>query len=584
MSKTSFIARLGVTFRLGITRRFVLLTLALWHGSLWPAAGIDITGVEGPVADNLRLHLSRLEPLPAADPELLQQRLQGPVTQALQAFGYYQAEVDYRTDGEAVTVAITPGPAVTWGEADIRVVDGDQTLDPVFARMAVQHPFEAGTQINHATYENFKREFLSLAQRRGYLDAELTQHQLRIDLTRNRADVALVLAIGTAYRIGEIDYSGSNLSPQLLQQLTQLTPGESYDVNKIGEVYNRLLNSGYFAAVDIDTAPRPPDRVQLQITLVDAPSHRYTTGAGFGTDTGPRLQLSWQRPRINRRGDSFQTRLEASAISTEVSTQYRIPWHHPLERYLTWKNGFQEKDVEDTETEIITTGLSYHNLAEDGWQYSYHVDLEQETFQQGSEPEKTVTFVVPSSSWSRTVISGQARAPDWGYRLWFGLQASSTALGSDTDFARLSGGLRYLNTWAEKNQVIARAELGAIVSGDFLDVPASRRFFTGGDQTVRGFDFETLSPRDAEGELTGGQYLNAASLEYRRQWRPSWQWAVFTDSGRAYNDNAEPFHTSAGIGLRWQSPIGVVAFDIAKPVDSDRSDSVRLHIYMGLPL
>ncbi len=565
-------------------RLALLVMLATGCSSAWAASKIRIVGIDGAVADNLRLYLPPLEDLSLQDAERLQERLRRPVSRALQAFGYYRAEVDYRAGEDGLTLHIVPGPVVEWSQADIRITQGAGVTDPALTGFIDRHPFRPAAPINHATYDNFKRELLSLAQRRGYLDAAFTRHELRIDMGRSRAQVTLLLSTGQPYRIGAVDYTGSDLSAALLQRLAPLAPGDSYDANKVGEVYNLLLNSGYFSAVDIDTEPQPPDRVKLTVSLEDAPSHRYTAGVGFGTDTGPRLQLGWQRPRVNHRGDSLQTQVEASAISQELSAQYRIPWDHPLERYLIWQNGYQGKRVEDTETDIITTGLAYHNRGEGGWQYSYHVDLEREIFQQGSEPEKTVTYVVPSSNWSRTVLRGAARNPDWGYKFWLSLEASSTALGSDTDFVRLAGGLRYLNGWSETNQVIARLEAGAIASGDFLDVPASRRFFTGGDQTVRGFDFESLSPLDSEGELTGGQYLNVASLEYRRQWRPAWQWALFADSGRAYNDSAEAFHSSAGMGLRWQSPIGTVAFDIAKPVDSDLSDSVRLHIYMGLPL
>ncbi len=566
-------------------RWFVFWLLAVWHPGAHPAQNIEITGVNKAVEENLRLHLSRLETLPLEDKERLQKRLQRPVTQALQALGYYNATVEYQRDEGELTLRITPGEVVTWGDVEIRIVDGGDLTDSEFAEFISRHPFAPGTPINHGVYENFKREFLSLAQRNGYIDATLIQHRLRIDLSRLRADVSLLLSSGERYRIAAIDYTGSDLSPQLLQKMVKLSPGDNYTVDKIGQAYNLLLNSGYFSSVDIDTQPQPPNQVKLDIALKDAPSYRYSTGAGFGTDTGPRLSFSWQRPRVNRRGDSVEVNLEASGISKELSLQYRIPWHNPLERYLSWQSGYQQKKHEDTKTDILTTGLAYHNLESEKWQYSYHLNLEQEKFRQGLEPEQTVTYLVPSSNWTRTQANGEASEPHyWGYKLWFGVQASSTAIGSDTDFVRFSGGLRYLNQWSEKNQFIARMEGGAIFSGDFLQVPSSRRFFTGGDQTVRGFDFETLSPQDSAGELIGGQYLNVASLEYRRLWLPSWQWALFTDSGRAYSHGDEPFHSSVGIGLRWLSPIGVVALDIAQPLARDRGDSPRLHIYMGLPL
>jgi len=562
----------------------------------WPAETepLEIEGVDKALAENIRLNLPAPAKLRQQSRKLMRQRLQGPATRALQAFGYYRATVEVRFNNGRPSLHITPGPAVTWGHIDIRSLAngrdaepemaGSNEADPALAKFIASHPFQPDAPMNHATYDNFKRDYLAQARARGYLDAALTRHELRIDLTRYRADVVLELRHGDAYRLGAIAFTGSDLSAPLLHHLSGLNSGDRYDANHIGDAYNQLLNSGYFAAVAIDTQPQPPNQIDLTVKLQDAPTHRFTTGAGYGTDTGPRVQFGWQRPRVNRRGDSLQTRLQISAVSQSLSTEYRIPWHHPLIRYLSWQSGWQKKQVEDTDTRIVTTGLAYNNLATTGWQHTYQVDLERETYAQGSQATETVTYVIPSGSWTRTVISGEARNPDWGFRLWLGLQASSTLLGSDTDFVRLTAGLRHLYRLSVNYQLIARISGGAIYSGDFLDVPASRRFFTGGDQTVRGFAFESLSPQDAAGELTGGQRLNTASLELRRQWRPNWQWAFFVDSGRAYNDSAESFHTGAGFGLRWQSPVGTLALDLAKPVDSDRSDSLRLHLYMGLPL
>lgn len=558
----------------------VLLCCSLAHA----AAPISINGVDTAVAENIRLHLPAVSELKGLGEAALQKRLLQPTTRALQALGYYEATIRVTMRDDVPTLQIDPGAVVSWGEAQVMIDAGDAPVLPQLTAFVHNHPFTPGQPINHGIYDKYKRDLLALAQRSGYLEAALQNHRLSIDLTRGRADVTLKLVTGRVYHIAAIDYDGSDLSLGLLQRLTKLTIGERYDATSIGEVYNRLLNTGYFTSVTVDSLPQPPDRVGLRIELQDAVANRFSAGAGYGTDTGPRLKFGWQRPWINPRGDSLQSQLELSSISRALTLEYRIPWHHPLERYLNWQSGWREKDLEDTYSKILTTGIAYHKVTDSGWQYSYQLDLEQETFRQGSQPQQTETYLVPGSNWSRTFLRGEPRQPDWGFRFWFGISASNKELGSSTDFIRLTAGGRLIKKLGDNYQLIARASGGALYSGEFTDVPSSRRFFTGGDQTVRGFDFESLSPRDDAGELTGGQYLNTASLELRRRWRPNWQWAVFTDTGRAYNHGSDPFHTGAGVGVRWQSPFGDVILDVAKPIDSDSSDSVQLHIYMGLPL
>jgi translocation and assembly module TamA len=124
-------------------------------------------------------------------------------------------------------------------------------------------------------------------------------------------------------------------------------------------------------------------------------------------------------------------------------------------------------------------------------------------------------------------------------------------------------------------------EVGVLLNDDFDNVPLSKRFFTGGDQTVRGYNFESLSPRDSAGDLIGGDRLNVASVEYRWRFKPQWALALFVDSGRAYFDSSAPFRTGAGFGGRWFSPIGQVSVDLAFPISDAEYDGFQIHISMG---
>ena len=151
----------------------------------------------------------------------------------------------------------------------------------------------------------------------------------------------------------------------------------------------------------------------------------------------------------------------------------------------------------------------------------------------------------------------------------------------DTAFLRLQGGHKRLIDLGGPHLLIARFELGAIVTDDIFDVPLSQRFFTGGDQTVRGFDLDGISSRNEAGDPIGGRYLNVGSLEYSVKIFPSWRFGVFADAGRAYNVSSEPWHVGSGFGLRWLSPIGQVRVDVAWPIDDEFESGAKLHIFMG---
>ncbi|HAI23845.1 MAG TPA: outer membrane protein assembly factor, partial [Alcanivorax sp.] len=115
---------------------------------------------------------------------------------------------------------------------------------------------------------------------------------------------------------------------------------------------------------------------------------------------------------------------------------------------------------------------------------------------------------------------------------------------------------------------------------DVTELPASIRFFAGGDASVRGFAYESLGPLDNDGEVIGGRHLLVGSLEYDHPISEQWSLAVFTDAGNAFNnfDDYEIRH-SAGFGVRWRSPLGPIRVDFARGIEEGRE--WRLHLSMG---
>jgi len=100
---------------------------------------------------------------------------------------------------------------------------------------------------------------------------------------------------------------------------------------------------------------------------------------------------------------------------------------------------------------------------------------------------------------------------------------------------------------------------------------------------VRGYAYEELSPTLPDGEKTGGKNLVFTSLEVDRRVTGDWFAAAFVDAGNAFNDFGQmDIKPSAGVGVRWLSPIGLVRFDVAKPLQDD--GDVRIHLVIGSDL
>lgn len=535
-----------------------------------------VNGIDGLLKQNVIATLKGLT-LEEVSSASFERSLTQQLNTSLQALGYYQAKHQWRLDNNRLIVDVMPGRPVVWGAPHIQVSGPGESLPELIA-VQKKHSFVIGQVINHNLYEKFKEELLDTCLRNGYQQAKFTESQLLIDLQNSNAKAILSLQTGPRFKVGAVNYYGTVLSDRVIEQLLVAQPGRWYSRELVSRQYKALLDSGYFSGVvvypELDANSQV---VNVEIRLEDEPKDRYLVGVGASTDTGARLQLSWEKPIVNRRGHSLTVDSEFSSPLTSLSSSYRIPRKHPLKDYYEWVTGWQDKSVEDTDSRLFTTGLNWQ-LDRSGWSRTLGVNLEHEQYQQGMEPEQSTTYVLPNASWT---LSRNVADSNDAYKVWFSTQASATALGSDTDFIRLEAGLKYLLHWNERHAWAMRAEMGEVFSGNFDEVPSSKRFFAGGDQSIRGFGFETISPRNEDGDLVGGNKLITASLEHRWRFTEQWELAGFVDGGKAFNNSSEEFHIGAGIGLRWRLPVGAVGLDLAVPVGDDEFSGLQVHFYMG---
>jgi translocation and assembly module TamA len=545
------------------------------------AADWNIEGANGELEQNLRLHLGDIDNVKEhiGNDSELESELAKPITNASQALGYYHLTWTASRDGDDIRIVVKPGRKVRWRNIDVAMSGEGSTEEPL-QKLWQQIPIKKGDSLNHGDYENFKRRMLDNARAYGYLDAHFSKHSVQVDTDHNSADVALHLETGPAFRVRDIRFEGSRLDPELLKKMTVIKNGDRYRASSLAEFYGTLFDSGYFQEIDIDQKPAGPAQRDIVIKLVDAARHQVTAGVGFSTDTGARIRLGWNRPAINKDGHQLQNELRLAELEQSLTSEYRIPLGNPLEHYLGINAGWRNRDVEDTSTEIFNAGVALHNKMESGWHSRYGIDFEYEKYRQGSEPANEVFYSIPGVGWDYVFQEGPLRLPDYGYKFWINTDASVPALGADAPFVRLMLGAKWLKVWHDHHELQLRGEAGAISQPDIEKVPASRRFFTGGDQTVRGFSYLTLAPRDDAGEAIGGRYMNVISTEYRYRLNDDWHVAAFVDSGRAYTDPADPWHTGAGFGVHWQTIVGPVRFDIARPIDDSMHKAVHLHITM----
>ena len=564
-----------------MSRFYLVLFLSLLCNLVAAAPRLEIKGVEGRVEENIRNHIGSIEELNQQRPRLMKRKLTGAITAATQALGYYEAKFTYSRQDDSLIVEIELGPAVKWSAPDIAISGAASELRAVH-RVIQESPITIDAVMDHQSYERLKQRLLEACQENGFLDARFSESQLRIDVAQHRATAILHIDGGERYRFTAARFSGSSLDSELLQHLSPIEEGSYYSKETLSKLQRNLQDSRYFQEMNVRTEKQPGHLLTVDVQLGDAPRHQFSVGAGFGTDSGPRGKFRWERPRITEHGHKLTAELAVSKPEQNLSFEYHIPLDSPLDQSLNLTSSWKRKIVEDTDSRVGTVGFFFSDRYRETWVANYGATFNDESYQQGSEDRKHVQYVMPGINFTQLVVPTGVD-PLSGRKFWFDIRGSAQPLGADTEFLRTNAGYKQIFNPFGKQLLIARVEFGTINTDSIDEIPATQRFFTGGDQTVRGYDFESLAPRDANNELIGGKYLNVASVEYSIKVADQWRAAVFTDGGRAFNSGNEPWHKSVGFGARWLSPVGQIRVDVAFPVN-DEVTGWRLHIFMGPPL
>lgn len=546
---------------------------------------IVVQGIDGALRDNVINYVG--EPS-SDDPRMVRRFMAGIPEDArsgMEALGYYRAVIDVESrrvgDDRDVVIRVEPGEPVRLRDVEI-TFDGDAAEDSEFIALRERAPFTEGNILHHGRYESFKRAIESLALARGYFDGRFAESQVRVNPAEGWADVAITYDAGRRYRLGEVRFSETVLSEGLLQRHVPFSSGDPFTSDQVTVLNRNLLNSDYFDSVRVRPQIQEADedgRVPVDAEVELRRRNRIGTGVGFATDVGPRLRLNWTRPWVNPEGHSMSAESEISAVRQSVSGTYSIPLDPPLQEKLQFLGGYQREEIEDTRSQRLTAGVQRQRIMRSGWTRNVFLRWERERFKQGNETGQT-TLTLPGVSFSRSRSRGGIDVT-WGDRQFASLEMTDRELGSSIRLARLRLSTKWLRSIG-RHRGIARAEYGALATQSLERTPPSLRFFTGGDQSVRGFAYQSLAPEDEDGNLIGGRYLAVASLEYNYEFIERWRAATFIDVGNAFRRAGfnEGFERGVGAGVRWQSPVGPIRLDLAFGISAPGTPW-RLHFSMG---
>lgn len=509
--------------------------------------------------------------------------------QAMQALGYFNATIRpsivNREGCREPQLDITAGPVVTVADVQLtlRNAAGDH-LDQApflrdFLRTAVP---KQGAPLNQGQYTALREGIWTRVRSQGYFDARWATHELIVDPKTNKARFVLVMEAGRPYRIGTITIDQSILKPELAERLTGSRSGDPYSTRTLVAMNQNLLASDYFS--DVRIRPQLDERRDNTIPIVikttaNHPSS-YEARIGYGTDTGARVGAKMLRRYINSSGHHWKADFSLAQRQQTLNATYTIPrLSDPLnQHYDLYTTIDREKNLGITTLASTTGGQWVRNF--NRWTSSLFSEYLLERSQFGSNPANTSHFWLAGARLGWQDLN-DLLFPTRGLVFNSSVSTAARPLLSSASLIRgqmMLGGLYPLGRWVFKGRV----ELGGISTSDFAQMPKSLRFFAGGDQSVRGYAYQSLGPKDATGQAIGGQYLFTSSAEVMHPiYGPDWYGAAFVDSGNAFDSLRNiQLYTGAGLGVRWRSPVGQIRVDVAYPFDGP-SHTPRLSLGIG---
>ena len=556
---------------------------------------VEVTGVDGEIKENILAILSipngmvrdgKIEPTWA---KRFARQAKSRIQRGMEPFGYYNPQTDIQLkqleDGRFVlTAEITPGEPVTIHQQDIRI-SGAGHNEPRIMKLAETFPLQQGAPLHHKLYEEWKGNLLETARSLGYLNADFSVHEIHVEPSQRKADVKVELDTGPRYRFGEISFKGAETIPEkILRRYLTFKQGDIYSDSKLAKTQSNLLDSDRFRNSQVKplTGQAEGQDVPVEISLTPQPRFQLKPGVGYGTDTGARVSLRFNDKNSFKLGHEFQSELMIAELRQTASGSYLIPLGSKTDSILGLSLQYDRENNDTFETSTLASEVSLAHRFIKNINTTLSLRLSREDYEIGSEPKQSTTLVMPGATFGqRRWQFEQPGHVRQGYAWQLKVRGSSVALGSDVSALQGIIGASAVIRLNEKFKLILRAESGSTIQNDFNDLPPSLRFFAGGDQSVRGYAYKTLGPKDDQGNIVGGRHMLISSMEVERQINNDWGVAVFYDTGNAFDSFSEyELAQGAGIGIRRHTPIGPIKLDLARQIGQS-DNSFRLHLSVG---
>ncbi len=499
-----------------------------------------------------------------------------------------------------VRIVVTPGARSRIERVELELqgaladaaARGDAGARETLAAWRAAWRLPAGSAFTDSAWRDAKLAALAQLRSAGYAAATWQRTAAQVDAEAARVSIAVVADSGPLFRTGALEVQGlQRQSERSVRNLAGFAPGATATEARLLDYQERLQRAGLFerATVTLATDPANADAATVTVAVSELPLQQATAGIGISANNGPRISAEHLHRRVFGTRATMRNRFEVGRV--RQAWEGELSSHTQPGLYRNLIGGTAERLESDTDRVIslrMRVGRAYETQRAERLTF---VELERalvRPFATALQPTPVDSDTIAASLnqhgvW-RDVDSvilptlGRSFALQGGLG---GVHSNGGALASG-GFARLHARLQLWRPLGADWYGQARLELGQVFARLGVNVPESQRFRAGGDDSVRGYAFRSLTPQ-VDGVDTGGRVVATASVEVAHPISarlPNVWWAAFVDSGRAaerWQDWSAAW--GAGVGVRWRSPVGPLRADIAY---GDEVRQWRLHFSVGI--
>jgi translocation and assembly module TamA len=521
------------------------------------------------------------------------------LAELLRSQGYYDASVEPAIEGSGeellVRLTATPGEQYRFAAVELPGLEaaGDEASalreafavkdgDPVIAEDVIA----AGQELTRKLGEE------------GFAEAKLGAQDIVINHETRLATLTLPVDPGPVATFGAIRVSGKPpFDSRHVGVIARFKAGDRYRKSRIDDLRRALIATTLVANADVSVVPRDGGRiVDVEVKLEPAPTRTIAGELGYGTGQGARLEASWTNRNFFNPEGALTLRGVAGTREQLAAVQLRRSNFRRRDQVLNLQLLASKANYEayDARTVKLAGNIERQSnfIWQKKWTWTYGAELlatdEQGAFN-ASGIKDTRTFLIAAAPASLGYDGSDSLLdPTRGFRLSGWLSPEISARGGEFTYARTQIDASAYRPVFDRVVIAGRVRLGTIIGAGVFDIAPSRRFYAGGGGSVRGYGYQRLGPKDADGDPMGGRGLAEFALEARirlSQFGGNFGVVPFVDAG-ALSSGMTPrlgdLKFAVGLGLRYYSSFGPIRLDVGVPLNREEGDGpVAVAVSLG---